>query len=129
MKYWLMLWMGLAACSGPTLTSTSSPPSPGLSTGANTSVLATPASDPLGLKIISPEDGAVVHMPQVEVAGEAPMELVITINDEIVLVGETGTFAVTIPLEEGPNAIQIVASDVEGNEVSFELIVTYEPES
>jgi hypothetical protein len=55
--------------------------------------------------------------------------LVITINEDILLVDETGVFSATVPLEEGPNAIQIVASDAVGNEESLELIVTYEPES
>jgi hypothetical protein len=46
-----------------------------------------------------------------------------------VLVDETGIFSITVPLEEGPNLIQIVASNVGGNEASIDLIVTYEPES
>jgi hypothetical protein len=120
MKYWLILLLvlGLAACSGPMPTSAS-----------NTPASAAPTSNPLGLRILSPEDNAVVHAPQVEVAGEAPADLVITIDDEIVLVDETGIFSITVPLEEGPNLIQIVASNVGGNEASIDLIVTYEPES
>jgi len=120
MKYWLMLlWvLGLVACSGPTPTSTSIP-----------SALETPGASQLGLKILSPENDAVVHVPQVEVKGTAPVGLVITINEDILLVDETGVFSATVPLEEGPNAIQIVASDAVGNEESLELIVTYEPES
>jgi hypothetical protein len=120
MKYWLTLLcvLGLAACGGSTPTSTSIP-----------SALETPGAGQLGLKILSPENDAVVNLPQVEVKGTAPVGLVITINDDIILVDETGVFSATVPLEEGPNEIQIVASDVDGNEASLELIVTYEPES
>jgi glucodextranase-like protein len=120
MRYWLILCLalGLAACSGPKPTS-----------GPNNPASATPTAGPLGLRILSPEDNAVVHVPQVEVAGEAPADLVVTINDDIVLVDETGTFSVTLPVEEGPNLIQIVASDAQGNEANVDLVVTYEPEN
>lgn len=120
MKYWLTLFcvLGLTACGGPTPTSTSIP-----------SGLETPGASQLGLKILSPENEAVVNLPQVEVQGTAPVGLVVTINEDIILVDETGVFSATVPLEEGPNAIQIVASDEVGNEESLELIVTYEPES
>ncbi len=118
MRYWLILCLALelAACSGPKPTS-----------GSNIPASATPTAGPLGLRILSPEDNSVVHVPQVEVAGTAPADLVVTINDDIVLVDETGTFSATIPVEEGPNLIQIVASDAEGNEANVDLVVTYEP--
>jgi hypothetical protein len=82
-----------------------------------------------GFRILSPEDEAVVNVPEVEVIGEAEPETVITLNDEIVVVDESGTFSVTLLLDEGPNEIEVVASDLEGREISLELEVTYDPES
>lgn len=67
-----------------------------------------------------------VNAPQVEITGQAAPGTVITFDDEIVIVDQSGQFAVTVPLDEGPNAIQMVASDAEGNETTFELTVTYD---
>ncbi|MHB8933563.1 MAG: hypothetical protein ACYC6H_08865 [Bellilinea sp.] len=36
-------------------------------------------------------------------------------------------FSVPVDLEEGPNLIDIVISDLEGNEVSITLTITFEP--
>jgi len=80
-------------------------------------------------RILSPEAEAVVNVPEVEVIGEAAPETVVTLNEAIVVVDESGTFSVTLLLDEGPNEIEIVASDLEGNELSFILEVTYDPES
>jgi hypothetical protein len=63
----------------------------------------------------------------VKVEGEAPPDTVITINDDILVAGSDGKFESDVLLEEGPNVIEIVASDYEGNEVSFEITVTYQP--
>ena len=97
-----------------------------------------PASQPAALEvttagvltvtITSPADEAVVNVPQVEVLGRAPAEAVITVNDSVVVVGATGQFSTTVPLQEGPNEINVVASDVDGNEASTQLIVTYDPQ-
>jgi len=105
----------LAACSGPT-------PTPAASPVPTTSALS-------GFRILSPEAEAIVNVPEVEVVGEAQPETVITLNEEIVVVDESGTFSVILPLEDGPNEIEIVASDLEGHEVSLILEVTYDPES
>jgi hypothetical protein len=42
-------------------------------------------------------------------------------------VGADGQFKTTLPLEEGPNLIEIIASDESGNEASALLTITYEP--
>ena len=78
-------------------------------------------------QVTSPLDEAVVNTPQVEVIGSAPAETVISVNDEIVIVGDDQQFKVTVSLEEGPNLIEMIASDVNENETSLLLTVTYEP--
>jgi hypothetical protein len=126
---WLLIifsWL-LAACGGATPTaSPNGTDSQGL---ILTSSPAPPGSALAEFRILSPQDEAVVNVPEVEVVGEAKPDTVITLNDEIVVVDQSGTFSVTLALEEGPNEIEVVASDPEGNEVSFELEVTYDPES
>lgn len=157
MKPWviLLLMAILAACSspGPTLIPTSTPTSspsitplpesPTLPPARVTLESPTPAATelptqttgqaentltngPFTLTITSPVDQAVVSEPQVDVVGEVSAEAVLTINDDIFLL-PAGPFTQTVSLDEGPNAVQIVASDMDGNEVDLVLTVTYQP--
>jgi hypothetical protein len=84
-------------------------------------------SGALWLQVLSPQDEAVVSTPQVDVIGSAAAGAVVSINDEILLVGKDQQFKTTIALDEGPNLIEIVASDDQGNETPVLLTVTYEP--
>jgi hypothetical protein len=86
-----------------------------------------PETSGLWLQIISPLDEAVVDTPQVDVLGSAPAGAVVSVNDEILIVGSDSQFKVTVLLEDGPNLIEIIASDDAGNELSTLLTVTYEP--
>jgi hypothetical protein len=93
-----------------------------------------PASTPMKLStglftltIFSPADQAVVNQPQVDIRGDVSADAVVTINEDT-YVFNSGPFKQTIPLEDGLNSIQIVASDMEGNEVDLILTVTYQPE-
>ena len=111
------LGFGLAACGGPTPTPMASP-----SAGGAIVVPGKPQ-----VIILSPPDNAVVNAPQVEIIGQTAPDVVLTFNDEIVVAGPDGAFTATVPLDEGPNLVQMVASDAEGDETTFELTVTYEP--
>jgi hypothetical protein len=82
---------------------------------------------PLRVTILAPADEAVVSVPQVDVSGLAPAGSVITLNDTLVVVDASGQFSATLPLQEGPNQLDIVASDADGNQASTQLIVTYDP--
>jgi len=93
----------------------------------STAVTAPEPSGILWLQVLSPQDEAVVNTPQVDVTGSAPAGAVISINDEILIVGDDGQFKTTVSLDEGPNLIEIIASDNNGNETSLILAVTYEP--
>ena len=115
------IWVTFAIASGLVMGCGSSTPNPAAGE--------LPTATQSLVTILTPEEGAVVNVPSVEVRGEALPGTVITLDDEIVVVDESGEFAVTLPLEEGPNAIQVVASDADGNEASFEWVVTYDPGS
>ncbi len=71
-------------------------------------------------------DQAIVSQPSVEVRGTVSTDAVLTINDDIYVIS-AGAFTETVALQEGPNAIQITASDMSGNEVDEILTVTYQP--
>ena len=87
----------------------------------------TQTSGSLTVRLLEPQDGDTVNTAIVSVKGEAPRETVVTVNDDILVVEADGKFESDVALEEGPNVIEIVASDLEGNEVSFIVTVTYEP--
>jgi hypothetical protein len=136
-KLALLVLAFLAACSPTPTTTSTSPDAPSVTnpTPVPQDVNSTPVILPtmvsgeagLWLQITSPLDEAVVDAPQLDVLGFAPAGSVISINDEILLVGADGQFRTIVLLEEGPNLIEIVASDENGNETSALLTVTYEP--
>jgi hypothetical protein len=68
-----------------------------------------------------------VATPAFTLEGQAPPGTVVSANQAVLVVGESGRFAVEAPLEEGPNLLEVVASSPQGEEVSFLLTVTYEP--
>ena len=114
----LMFLTILVACSVPTMQNPMATLSP------------TPWEEVAGalwVRILSPSDNEIVNVPSVEVQGEAPVDTVLSINDEILIVSSDQVFSLPVALEEGVNVIEIVASDNDGNEVSFILTVTYQP--
>lgn len=80
----------------------------------------------LTARIFSAPDPTVNDEPYV-VQGWANEEIVVTVNDQIFTNPAESYFELPVDLEEGPNVIEIVISDMEGNEVSFTLTITYEP--
>ena len=118
---WLVVFAGVSAC-GPV----AARPTPTVELPSG--VLGTPArSGPLQLTITAPADNTVVSEPQVILTGLAPSETVVTINDNLLVVDVTGQFSTTVPLQEGPNELDVLASDSDGNQVSTKLVVTYDP--
>jgi hypothetical protein len=88
------------------------------------------ATFPSGAEVylFSPQQDDVAADPWVDVAGKAPAYAVITLDDEIAVSGADGMFYARVPLEEGLNEILCVASDLEGYEVAFSILIAYEPE-
>jgi hypothetical protein len=80
----------------------------------------------LTARIFSAEEATVNHG-QYTVQGQANQEVVVTVNDLIFTSPAEAVFSLPVELEEGPNLVEIVISDLEGNEVSFSLIITYQP--
>lgn len=79
------------------------------------------------LSVSSPENESVADQSPVEVSGSTVVDAVVTVNDQVVEVGPQGEFAASVALEEGPNAIEIIASDFAGHEEALALSVIYIP--
>ena len=122
-----------AAAPGPT--SQPQQPTPSLTPKATPTrpAQATPAAEaqfqgPLSVIIQGISDEMLVQSSQLELNGTADPETAISFDDQIVYVGPNRTFSVTIVLEEGPNLIEITASDLSENSATVYLSVTYEPQ-
>jgi len=51
---------------------------------------------------------------------------VVSANDYIITTFAEDTFSIELDLEDGPNLIEVIISDYDGNEIQFELIVYVE---
>lgn len=78
--------------------------------------------------LLCPPEDTSVSTPWVDVVGKAPPDTVITLNDEIAVAGTDGLFSARVPLDEGMNEIQCVASDWEGRQATFSIFIEYVPE-
>jgi hypothetical protein len=138
--------LALAACS-PVNTLTPIPPGPVPTTAGQAARGATAASGsasqqpqqpaagaapaanagPASLQVLSPADGSVVNASTITVSGTASPGSVVTVNDDILVVGADGTFQSQVSLSEGLNLVEVIASTTSGSETSVELSVTYQP--
>jgi len=117
------------------LTATPTPRSTAQPTAApQPTVVATPTAptptetpDTLFLNVASPANESVVSAKEVEVKGQTTPDAVVTVDSQIAEVDATGGFAVKVTLEEGPNTIELLASDFQGNQVSQVIMVVYVP--
>lgn len=115
---------GLAATAIPAPTATASArpmPSPEATPAAS------PTPVPFFLEVAAPEDESVLASPSVDVKGRTVPDAVVSVNGELATVEADGSFTLSLSLEEGPNAIEVVASDFQGNEAARILTVIYVP--
>lgn len=89
----------------------------------------TPTTVALFLSVTSPQDQSVVNTASISVSGSTiPGAVVsVSVNDSIYIpsVDNTGHFAISVPLDEGPNLIEVVASDYYGNQKSVTISIVY----
>ncbi|MCH8974157.1 MAG: hypothetical protein IH869_03680 [Chloroflexi bacterium] len=119
----------IAACSGdePTATATATPVPTATPTPVPTPT-PTPAPDEFVLHIVEPvEAETLTTNPTLLVSGRTRVDAVVTVNDTFVDPDIDGLFSAEIPLDEGPNIIEVVASIATGEELSTVLVVIYEP--
>ena len=90
-----------------------------------------PTQAALVLEITQPGDGAQVSTRDILVSGKTVTGAVVSalIDDTVAIadIDQDGNFSVTVSLEEGPNLIEVVASDQLGNEKSASIVVIYVP--
>lgn len=110
------------ATPAPTATASTRPtPSP------EAALVAAPTPLPFFLEVTAPEDESVLASPSVDVKGRTTPDAVVSVNGGPVAVDADGSFTVSVALEEGPNAIEVLASDFQGNQAARVLTVIYAP--
>jgi hypothetical protein len=86
----------------------------------------TAVTEPSGivpLKIIQPADGATLASGMVTVKGQTSPGTALSINDQIDIADNSGNFSIPVELVEGPNAIDVIAIDENGNQDEIILMV------
>jgi len=72
-------------------------------------------------------DESIINADKVEVIGITVPSAVVSVNGNLVEVDAEGNFTMMVVLEEGPNLIEVIASDSEGNQESRTLVIIYVP--
>ncbi|MBM4445403.1 MAG: hypothetical protein FJ020_08930 [Chloroflexi bacterium] len=80
----------------------------------------------LPLAVTQPQNESVVNTAVILVKGTTNPDAVVTVNGTVADVDADGNFSVMVTLEEGPNLIEVYASDFEYREASEILTVVYE---
>lgn len=124
----LVLSLSLIACATGTTTPREWVPPSG-EPGATRLPPNLPAGAGPWVTILDPQENATVNTTPITLIGQAAPGTIITFNNEIVVVDQTGEFSVMLELDEGPNVIEIVASDAAGNETTANWVITYDPPS
>ena len=75
----------------------------------------------------NPESDSVVNSGTLEVLGRASPGATVSVNGQVAWRGDEGAFNIEVFLEEGPNLLEIVASDLAGNDEEAVLLVVYAP--
>jgi hypothetical protein len=106
----------------------SAPPATPTPTSRTAPVSTTPQFFGLFLEIEGLADENVVRGDTVVARGRTSPAAVLSINGVIVPVDGGGNFQVQLALDPGPNIIEVVASDLNGNEISRVIAVVSLPE-
>lgn len=120
----LLVLLVVVACGprapvAPTRTPTPTPVAPG----------ATPSVPALSLVVTSPQDEVVVKDAILRVVGRTSPDAVVSVDGKIVrTVDIEGNFSTLVSLVEGPNLLEVIATDYRGGQASQVLTVIYAPQ-
>jgi hypothetical protein len=79
------------------------------------------------LTLETPHDGETLRVSPVLVIGRTSPGAVVSVNDAVAIANAQGRFSVSVPLQEGPNVLEVIASDAAGEQVYIILTVLYQP--
>lgn len=98
------------------------PPAPTLA-AANTP---TPSSV-FTVTVETPQDGETTRFSPLLVIGQTAPDAIVSANDTVGLANAEGRFSLSVPLEAGPNVLEVIASKSTGEQAYIILTVLYQP--
>jgi hypothetical protein len=90
-------------------------------------ILAVVYAAALPLTVTQPKNESIIGSEPVTVNGRTNADAVVSVNGKITPVDAQGGFSAVVPLDLGPNVIEILASDFAGNKASTLVTVIYKP--
>ncbi len=127
----LMISIGMIGCAGEEATTPTTTLTPTLA--PTTTPVSSPTTTPVALflTVTAPQNESILNSASIEVSGITSAGAVVSVSVDgtlaIANVDASGNFATSITLLEGPNFIEVVASDQQGNEESSTITVIYIP--
>ena len=102
-------------------------PTQALATDVPSSTPVATAGD-LFLQLVKPAETEIfTAVSPMKVTGRTRVDAIVTINDAIAEPDIDGMFTLDVPLEEGPNIIEVVSSVASGEQMDLVLVAIYEP--
>ena len=87
-----------------------------------------PPSSPFFLNVTEPAQESVVASARLVVAGCTVAGAFVSVEADVVSLDQAGCFRTTVQLEEGPNSLDVVASDRNGRQAAVVVNVIYVPQ-
>jgi hypothetical protein len=81
----------------------------------------------LSLEVSSPRDNSIVRSAEIPVTGQTSPDATVSVNGQLADVDSSGSFEALLALEEGPNLIEVIATDLAGDVRSQVWTVIYIP--
>jgi uncharacterized protein YfaP (DUF2135 family) len=84
---------------------------------------------PFVLVVTEPRDQSIVSEGTIRLSGRTGTDAVVTVQGVGIAVDAVGVFSTTVTLDEGPNVIDVVATDADGRVLSTVIAVIYRPKT
>ncbi len=86
----------------------------------------TPAAT-LPIKLETPRDGEATNASPLLVAGVTAPNAVVSVNDVVGVANGEGRFSLMVPLQAGPNVLEVIASQPDGQQAFAIITIMYQP--
>ena len=84
---------------------------------------------PFILVVTEPRDQSIVSEGTIRLSGRTGTDAIVTVQGVGIEVDAVGVFSTTVTLDEGPNVIDVVATDADGRVLSTVIAVIYRPKT
>jgi len=79
------------------------------------------------IAVEAPRDGETLRVSPTIVIGQTQPNALVSVNDTVGFADAAGRFSLSVPLAEGPNILEVLASNTAGEQVFVIVTVLYQP--